>query len=365
MKIKGFTAIVSLATAALAAVFAFSVPMASDSATTTEATLLSQWRPAMPHGWGASPWQSGGSGAPTQTSTAAGDEATGLVLINTEVDFGTAQAAGTGMVIDEDGIVVTNHHVVAGSTAVTVTVPTTGQTYAAEVLGYDATTDVAVLRLDGADDLATITADTNPVSVGQTITAVGNARGQGQLVSSTGQITATDQDITVSEDDGTQAPLSDLIQVSASMVPGDSGGALLDTDSEVVGMNVAGSTDSRTSIGYAIPISSVLQVADTVLAGTPTLTVALGRTAAIGVQVSTQSSDVFIVGVITGGPAAQAGITPGSTLTAIDGTPLTSRGDLTQILASHAPDDRVDVTWVDSAGATHTATLTLTQAPLA
>ena len=399
--ISKFKILVSVTVAALVAFFAFSAPAAS-SVPVAEASSLSLWFPT-PHWAGFDPWRSGPTGGagsasdPASTSSAPGD-VSGLVLINTEVDFGTARAAGTGMVIDPDGIVVTNHHVVAGSTAVTVTDPATGRTYTAEVLGYDATIDVAVLRLDGADGLATITADTNPVAAGQAVTAIGNAQGGGQLVSSTGQITATGQDITVTGDDGTQADLTDLIAITASLVPGDSGGALLDADSEVIGMNVAGSTSSRFSmdcstsgassrcaqpaVGYAIPISAVLQVAEKVLAGTATDTVSLGRTGAIGVQVSTQAitsrtgrglqgigtgsqTGVYIVGVIEGGPADMAGVTSGSTLTSIDGESLTSQAGLSAILASHQAGDRVSLTWTDIAGASHTAVLTLTDAPLA
>ena len=379
--------LVSVTVAALAAFLAFSAPAAS-GAPAAEASSLSLWFPT-PHQAGSDPWWSGQTGGsagsasdPASSSTASGD-ISGLVLIDTEVEFGTAEAAGTGMVIDSDGIVVTNHHVVAGSTDVTVTDPTTDTTYTAEVLGYDATTDVAVLQLDGASGMATITADTDPVAVGQQITTVGNAEGGGQLVSSTGKITATSQNITVSEDDGTSADLTDLIAVNASMVPGDSGGALLDAESEVVGMNVAGSTNTRvSSVGYAIPISSVLQVADTVLAGTTTDTVSLGRTGAIGVQVSTQTATsrtgrasqsivgnsqagVAIVGVIEGGPADIAGVTSGSTLTSIDGETLGSQADLSAILASHQAGDRVNLTWTDISGRSHTASITLTEAPLA
>ena len=376
--------LVSVTVAALAAFFV-SVP-AAPGAPATETSSLSLWFPT-PHWAGFDPWRSGQTGGstgsspdPVSPSTASGDQ-TGLVLINTEVEFGTAEAAGTGMVIDSDGIVVTNHHVVAGSTDVTVTDPATDQTYTAEVLGYDATTDVAVLQLDGASGMATITADTDPVVVGQQVTSVGNAEGGGQLVSSTGQITATSQNITVTEDDGTTADLTDLIAVNATMVPGDSGGALLDSDSEVVGMNVAGSSNTRvSSVGYAIPISSVLQVADTVLAGTTTDTVSLGRTGAIGIQVSAQAAiartgwgsqsigsqdGVYIVGVIEGGPADLAGVTSGSTLTSIDGESVASQADLSAILAAHQAGDRVSVTWTDSSGTSHTATLTLTEAPLA
>ena len=376
MTISKFTVFTSLIATVVAALFAFSVPAEPDSPA-TEVTSLSAWSPTLY--W---PGQSGSAGrsAGSPSAPASSSAASGLVLITTEVDFGTAEAAGTGLVIDSDGIVVTNHHVVAGSTSVSVTDPATDRTYSAEVLGYDATTDVAVLQLDGATGLTTITADTNPVAVGQAITAIGNAQGGGQLVSSTGQVTATGQDITVTEDDGTSVDLTDLIGVNASLVPGDSGGALLDSDSEVVGMNVAGSVGGQASgcaahrtpqsqcsgsVGYAIPISTVLEVADTVLAGMVTDTVSLGRTAAIGVQVSTQTTEAYIVGIVDGGPASQAGITRGSTITSIDAQTVASLTDLSSILSSHGPGDRVSVTWTDSSGASHTATLTLTQAPLA
>jgi S1-C subfamily serine protease len=308
---------------------------------------------------------SSGTSGTASTAAATTDQATGLVLINTEVDFGSAMAAGTGMVIDSDGIVVTNHHVVAGSTTVSVTVPSTNQTYDADVLGYDAVTDVAVLQLEGASNLTTVTADTSAVAVGDTITAVGNAEGGGQLIAAPGTITATGQDITVTEDDGSTAPLSNLIAVSAALVPGDSGGALLDKDGEVVGMNVAGSTNSRNSEGFAIPITDVQQVANSVLNGIETDNVILGRTAALGVEVSNQTTTVSIVGVISGGPAQTAGITAGSTITAIDGTQVAGVNDLTAVLSSHKPGDRVSVTWTDSSGSGHQANITLTQAPLA
>ena len=385
MTISKFTIFTSLIATVVAALFAFSASAVLGSPA-VEATVLSASSPTL-HWGGFNPWQSGSAGrsAGSPSAPASSSAASGVVLITTEVDFGTAEAAGTGLVIDSDGIVVTNHHVVAGSTSVSVTDPATNRTYSAEVLGYDATADVAVLQLDGATGLTTITADTNPVAVGQAITAIGNAQGGGQLVSSTGQITATGQDITVTEDDGTSADLTNLIGVNASLVPGDSGGALLDSDSEVVGMNVAGSVGAQTvgcaahrtssfadlqaqcsgSIGYAIPISTVLDIANTVLAGTATDTVSLGRTAAIGVQVSTQTTGAYVVGVIDGGPASQAGITRGSTITSIDGQAIESLTDLSKILSAHGPGDQVSVTWTDSSGTSHTATLTLTQAPLA
>ncbi|MCL2735213.1 MAG: S1C family serine protease [Propionibacteriaceae bacterium] len=359
----------TLSAVAMAACFTFSAPAttAATGTTSADATAMNMWYGGpLPHSrGGVTQWPTQGTSGAQTSTIATTDQSTGIVLIDTEVDFGTAQAAGTGMVIGADGIVVTNHHVVASSTSVTVTVPVTGQTYTADVLGYDATTDVAVLQLEGASDLTTITTDASQVAVSDSITAVGNAQGGGRLIAAPGQITAVGQDITVTEDDGSTAALTDLIAMSAALVPGDSGGAVLNSHGDVVAMNVAGSTGGRSTVGYAIPIDAVMTVADHVLAGTVTDTVALGRTAAIGVQVSTHAQGVNIVGVISGGPADEAGITPGSVITSIGSTTLASVADLTTILASHQPGDRVEVAWTDRGGATHDAWVTLTQAPLA
>ena len=171
------------------------------------------------------------------------------MTITSEVDFGAGVAAGTGIVIGSDGLVVTNHHVVEGATDISVTVVTTGATYDAEVLGYDATKDVAVLRLDGATGLATATADPGGVDVGDGVTAVGDAGGDGgSLTAADGTVTALHQPITVSDEQtGEASRLRNLIEVDADIIPGDSGGALLDASGDVVGMNVAASSGSPTS----------------------------------------------------------------------------------------------------------------------
>ena len=351
--------------AGVMALFGWSPPTTSTTAPAEEAPI-SSWQPRTPPGYGQRVPGSYNQGTSTpSTSPASADQSSGVVLIDTTVSFGMASAAGTGMVIDSSGVVVTNHHVVAGSTAVDVTVPATGQTYPAEVVGYDATADVAVLRLDCACDLPTVVTNTGQVSVGDTVTTVGNAQGGGQLVSSTGQISDTSEDITVTGDDGSQSDLADLIEVTANLVPGDSGGALLNASGEVVGMNVAGSSSTRVSQGYAIPITTVLDIAANVLAGNVTDTIAYGRTAALGVQVSTRSEGVLILGVIGDGPAYQAGITAGSTLTSLDGLPLASLDDLSKALADRRPGERAEVGWTDREGTAHSATVVLAEGPLA
>ncbi|MDR2930428.1 MAG: S1C family serine protease [Propionibacteriaceae bacterium] len=322
------------------------------------------WSPSIP-GYTDQTQSDDASDGQSDTSPANEQQSTGVVLIETTVSYGSGKAAGTGMVISQDGLVLTNHHVVASSTAVNVTIPSTGQTYPAEVLGYDATADVALLRLTGASGLSTVNVTTTPVAVGDSITAVGNAEGGGELIAAPGQVAATQQNITVNNDDGSQSKLTDLIQMDAALVPGDSGGALLDENGNVVGMNVAGSADSSQEIGYAIPISTALQVARDVLDGRASDTVTIGRQAALGVQVSSRSTGARVAGVIEDSPAAQAGIAVGSRITRIDGVDITTVDDLSAELANHRPGDVVNVTWTDRSGAEHSADIALWEAPLA
>jgi len=299
-------------------------------------------------------------------STKAANPTDGLVLIDTEVGYGQGEAAGTGLVLMSNGIVITNHHVVAGSTSVTVTDPANGKTYDADVLGYDPTYDVAVLQLQGATSLPTVTISAQPVSPGASVTAVGNAEGGGQLVTVSGQVTNTGVTVSVSQEDGSgDTTLTNLVQTTAPLVPGDSGGAMLDNSSRVFAMNVAGSPDQATSVGYGIPIMAALKVATGIISGQPSSTTQMGRTGGLGVVVSTQPGAPRIRQVVAGGAAAKAGITSGSTLVSLDGTTLSSADQLTSILAAHKPGDTVQASWKDRSGRSHDATVTLGVAPLA
>ncbi|MFT4082710.1 MAG: trypsin-like peptidase domain-containing protein [Nocardioides sp.] len=309
----------------------------------------------------------------TDAEAASDSESTGVVMVNTVVDYGTAEAAGTGMVLTSDGIVVTNHHVVEGATKITVTVPD-GDTYTAKVVGYDSTHDVAVLQLEDASGLSTIKTDTSTVTDGESITSVGNAEGEGSLTAADGEVTDTSTDITVSEDDGSTAKLSDLIEVDADIVSGDSGGALLDSDGEVIGMNVAASSGTANVTGYAIPISTVLDIATEILSGSNSSDITLGYGAALGVELSSSdtvqtstdesSSSTEVAGVVDGGAAEKAGITAGDTITSIDGTEVSSYDDITAVLAKLSAGDKVTVTWTDTSGDSQSATVTLGEAPV-
>jgi len=313
------------------------------------------------------PWTNGGffpnqNGSSTPASLADAKESTGVVLLNVTVDWGLGEAAGTGLVIDPSGDVVTNHHVVAGSTAIIATDPATGKTYDASVVGYDASDDVAVIKLAGASGLATITPITTVPRVGASITAVGNAEGAGQLTAASGQVRDTGASITVTDDFGSQEYLTNLVEMSANIVPGDSGGAVLNALNQTIAMNVAGSEDSRVVDTYAIPMSTVLADAVAIVDGPASSTITLGRTAGLGVTVD----DSFVVnGVVRGGAADQVGITVGSTITGMDGQAIRSQQDLATILAGLKPQDKVAVKWTDEAGTAHQATVTLQEAPLA
>lgn len=145
---------------------------------------------------------------------------------------------------------------------------------------------------------------------------------------------------------------------------GDSGGALLDTDGEVVGMNVAASSGTANVTGYAIPVSRVLDIAAQILTGEESGGVEIGYAAALGIGLGSGSTPV-VAGVVDGGPAAAAGVTTGSTITSLDKTSVSSVDDLTSVLARHAPGDRVRLTWTDAQDAAHSATVTLGRAPVA
>jgi len=291
----------------------------------------------------------------------------GLVLIDTVVGYDDGAAAGTGLVLTASGIVITNHHVVAGSTSITVTDPASHKKYDADVLGYDSTHDVAVLQLVGASRMPTITVSTQPVSSGASITAIGNAQGGGRLVTVTGTVTQVSMTVQVTGEDGTgSSTLTNLVGTTAPLVPGDSGGAMFDNSSKVIAMNVAGSTNAHRPAGFGIPIVTAMKIANAVVTGQPNSTIKLGRTGGLGIVVSTQSTGApQILQVVPGGPAAKAGMTSGSTLTGLDGVALSSSDQVTSILATHQPGDKVQASWTDRSGRDRTATVTLGVAPLA
>ncbi|MGT2425517.1 S1C family serine protease [Amnibacterium kyonggiense] len=258
----------------------------------------------------------------------------------------------------------TNNHVIDGATAVEVTVQSTGRSYTADVVGTNATKDVAVLQLQGASGLTPADLATGSAAVGDDVTAVGNANGTGSLSAATGTVSALDQTITTSsEGDTASETLHGLIEVDADVVSGDSGGAVENADGDVIGVTTAASSGTSEVAGYAIPIGSAMSIARQIVAGDDTAEITIGLPAFLGVSLSPDSDEATIEQVLSGTAAAKTDLAAGDTITAVDGTSIGSASDLSAAIAKHAPGDRVVIGYTDASGAAHTTTATLTAGP--
>jgi S1-C subfamily serine protease len=299
--------------------------------------------------------------------------ASGIVVINTKLGLQAAAAAGTGMVLTSSGEVLTNNHVIRGATSIRIVVPGTGKTYTGRVIGYDVSHDVAVVQAVGASNLSTVTTTSVTPAIGAAVTAIGNAGGTGKLSTATGKITHVHGSVVVNNDEGGAARLTDMIGVNASVIPGDSGGPLMNSTGEVIGMDTAGtpgatfrSTDATQA--YAIPITRALSIAQKVVAGASSTSVHTGPTAFMGVQVESgfrgdRGSGATIAAVTGNGPAERAGLTEGDVVTAVDGHHVSSSTGLTSALLTKKPGDSITITYADPFGANHSAKLTLASGP--
>jgi S1-C subfamily serine protease len=293
----------------------------------------------------------------------------GIVLVETNLAYEGGEAAGTGMVLSSNGEVLTNNHVISGATTIHVVVPGAGRTYTAKVVGYSRTKDVAVLKLSGASNLKTIALSSAP-KVGETVTAVGNAGGQGVLTRVKGVITAVGQTITASDETAAPETLHGLVETDADVQPGDSGGPLLDSSGRVVAMDTAASSGSSFQVsdstqGFAIPIRSALTVAAAIESGKSSSTVHVGPTAFLGVEVASQQTGFYgeggtvIEGVVTGGPADKAGLQAGDVITAVNGKAISSPTAVTAFVLTQKPGAKVRVAYTDQYGDTGVAAVTL------
>lgn len=362
------------------------------------------------NGGGSSPFGSGssgntstGAGAPSDISAIAAKVDPALVDINTNLSYQNEQAAGTGMVLTSNGVILTNNHVIDGATSISVTDVGNGKTYSASVVGYDRTGDIAVIKLSGASGLQTITTSPQPAAVGQAIVGVGNAGGTGGTPSTAGgSITALEQSITASDNGGGNAEnLSGLIEVNAGIQPGDSGGALVNTQGQVLGMDTAASADSTYQVSatqaYAIPIDTALSVAKKIQSGQASSTIHIGPTGFLGVGVGSSSgssgsglgggfgggfgggnsgnsgnggstgsgasSGAVVSQVLSGSAAGQAGVVVGDTITSLNGTPVNTPSDLTNLMEPQHPGNTVQLQWTDQSGQTHSASVKLGSGP--
>jgi S1-C subfamily serine protease len=320
------------------------------------------------------------SGSGWRTAVARVDR--GVVDISSSFAFAHAEGAATGMVISPDGLVLTNNHVIDGATSLTATVVTTGQTFAATVVGYDRHRDIALIRLNGASGLSTVPLGHSSTLVpGARVAAVGNARGVGGLPKvAPGRITALGRTIVAGDAGGANSErLTGMIQTSAQIIGGDSGGPLIDSSGRVVGMNAASSAGPGVSrqpvTGFAIPIDTAMQAARLIAAGRQAVGVHLGQTAFLGVALLPGASTgpvtpagpsgtgAVVDRLLSGYPAQGAGLVQGDVIVSLDGRPVTSAAGLTDLLGTYHPGDLVRLAWTDSSGRFRTALVKLAAGP--
>lgn len=306
----------------------------------------------------------------------------GLVDIYTTLGYQQAQAAGTGMVLTSSGEVLTNNHVINGATSITARDIGNGRTYQAKVVGYDHSHDVAVIQLQGASGLRTVTlGDSGSASTGQKVVALGNALGKGGTPAvATGHIASLGASITASDEGaGTSEQLTGLIHHNAGIQPGDSGGPLVNTTGQVIGINTAASQGTQfqgqQTQAFAIPISQAKSIADQIEAGTSSTTVHIGPTGLLGVQIMSADSaaangiqagaGATVAGVVSGTPAAGAGLTQGDVIVSVNGQSVSSPEQLQSALGQHHPGDSVTIGWQDQTGQTQSASVVLANGPAA
>jgi len=292
----------------------------------------------------------------------------GIVDIYTTLGYQNAQAAGTGMIVDSSGEVLTNNHVIRGATQFKLVEVSTKRTYNATVVGYSVSADVAVLQIQPATTLKTITlGNSATLKVGQRVVARGNAEGRGGVTVAKGSITGLHRQITASDDQGGSETLSNLIETNAGIEPGDSGGPLFNAAGRAIGMITAGTASfqfqSVASRGYAITINKAVSILHQIQEGTSTSTVHVGPTAFLGVSIEDVQGGVQLDAVLNSSAAAAAGLAPGDVITSLNGTTVTSSADLQNVVLSLVPGTTVAIVWTDQAGVSHTGTITPVAGP--
>ena len=273
---------------------------------------------------------------------------------------GAGVASGTGFVIDSNGTIVTNAHVVSGASAVQVRFEDKGTGVDAQVLGSDQSSDLAVLRVDSSktEHIKPLAlADSDTVKVGDLAVAIGYPLGLGRTVTA-GIISGVGRAI--------QAPngfsIDKVIQTDAPINPGNSGGPLLDGAGRVIGVNsqiaTAGGGGGNVGIGFAVPSNTVRQVVPRLRSGTAISRPYLG----ISSKPSTTGQGAVVADVIAGAPAASAGVLPGDIVRRVGGKPVLAPEDISTAIENRRPGDAIDIQ-VQRAGAPRTFRVTLGTRP--
>ena len=275
------------------------------------------------------------------------------------VSVRTEGGSGTGFLVDSDGTIVTNAHVVGDASEVQVRFEDGGDEHAAQVLGVDASTDLAAIKVDAgaADGVKPLQlADSDDAQVGDPVVAIGYPLGLDRTATA-GIVSGLEREI--------QAPngfsIDKVIQTDAPINPGNSGGPLLNASGQVIGVNsqiaTAGGGNGSVGIGFAVPAATVRDVLPQLEKGAAPEHAYLGLSHRRGADGGAQVGDVT-----AGGPAADAGIQAGDVVTEVDGDAVSDPEDVAQAIEDNKPGDRVEVT-VRRGGSEETIEVTLGQRP--
>jgi S1-C subfamily serine protease len=331
-----------------------------------------------------------------------------VVDVTATLTYDDETASGTGFVVDgKKALILTNNHVIRDATEVSVTIPGTGQSYTAKIVGADVPADIAVLEIEPVPGLtAAPIGDSGELRAGDSVISFGNRAGAGGSPAiATGMISGTGRTIQAADGaSGFSETLRDMLATTAKIEPGDSGGPLADSTGTVVGVDTAAGTGG-TSTGYAIPINAAMAAERQITEGRPGPGISLGVDGFLGVVVGSSKasspsrqrtqehgrgtgaagsaggcastkadvlpptaiapvrSGALVIGVLCGTGAASAGIASGDVITEAAGRHIGSPNELTAIVNGSRPGSVVSVTWVSRSGTLRTSQVRLSAAP--
>jgi S1-C subfamily serine protease len=285
--------------------------------------------------------------------------------------FGQEQqgtATGSGFVVDKDGTIITNAHVVDGASKVTVSLEEGGDQIDAKVLGVDNDSDVAVLKIDpdGKDLTVLPLGNSSKLEVGDPVVAIGNPFGLQRTVT-TGIVSALQRQV----DAPSGFPINDVIQTDAAINPGNSGGPLLDANGNVIGINsqiATGGGQGSVGIGFAVPINTVKELLPKLKAGESVKHAYLGvrmgdLTSDDAKRLNVPVNDGAIIGLVdSGSPAGKAGLKARDVIVAIDGKSVSSADDVVSTVGGKQAGDTVSIEYYRG-NDKHTATVKLGERP--
>ena len=273
-----------------------------------------------------------------------------VVSVNVTTDSG--QGLGSGVILDTDGDIITNYHVIDGATSVSVTID--GKSYEASVVGSDSSSDLAVIKADlNGDSVTPIeVGDSSQLNVGSWVMTIGSPFGLDQSVSE-GIVSALYRNELLQSSSG-DTIYTNLIQVDAAINPGNSGGALVNDQGQLVGISTlySSSTESFAGIGFAIPGNYAVQIANKIISGQEVTHAYIGLSMQTVNAQNARSNGLsvnqgaYVAEVVSGSPADEAGIEKGDIIVAMDGEEITSADGMVLAVRSHDIGDTVTVTVV-------------------